>query len=101
MALHTEAGEGEHPRGVALEAADYRPDGVTPARPRRDDDWWMDVSITVARAISPEVAASLGDLEVLSETIIGGELADQAALHGVLTRLRRLGISVLDVQIAP
>jgi len=61
----------------------------------------MDVSITVAQAIPRDLAVTFAGLEVRSETVIGGELADQAELHGVLGRLRRLGISVVDVQIAP
>jgi hypothetical protein len=33
-----------------------------------------------------------------SETVISGQLADQAALHGLLTRVRDLGLCLISVR---
>ena len=57
--------------------------------------------IRVARAPAAGRHGGFADLQVRSETVIGGEIADQAALHGLLERLRRLDIAVIDVQVAP
>lgn len=78
-----------------------RPDGMTPRHPRAGHHAGMEVSIRVARAMSKEVAASFPDMHVTSETVIDGQLPDHAALHGVLARLRHLGLPVVDIQIAP
>ena len=51
--------------------------------------WFNDMNITVKReADSPTV------------TILSGVVADQAALHGILNRIRDLGIPLLSVQMA-
>ena len=42
-----------------------------------------------------------GDLQVTSdgeETIIAGPVADQAALHGLLTKVRDLGLFLISVR---
>ena len=46
-------------------------------------------------------AAWFGDLQVTSdgeETVISGPLADQAALHGLLTKVRDLGLFLISVR---
>jgi hypothetical protein len=51
--------------------------------------WFDDMNITVKQeADSPTV------------TILSGVIADQAALHGILNRIRDLGIPLLSVQMA-
>jgi hypothetical protein len=54
-----------------------------------DDKWnpWFE-GFTVSRCFSPD------DVPV---TQISGTVADQAALHGILTKLRDIGITILSV----
>jgi hypothetical protein len=60
--------------------------------------------ILVERQLGPGVAALFPELD-LSElggaTLMRGALADQAALHGVLTRIRDLGLTLLALTAAP
>lgn len=59
----------------------------------------MHVSIRLAEALGPVVAAAFDDLTVRTETVLSGDLPDDAALHGVLARLRDVGAPVLDVHV--
>jgi hypothetical protein len=36
-----------------------------------------------------------------AQTVLRGELADQAALYGVLERIESLGLELLDVHVTP
>jgi hypothetical protein len=36
-----------------------------------------------------------------AQTILSGELADQAALYGVLERIESLGLELVDVHVSP
>lgn len=51
--------------------------------------------------LAPRWSAWLDDLELVVEpdgtTVLRGVLTDQAALHGLLTRLRDLGLPLLSV----
>ena len=56
--------------------------------------------IRVAGLLPPAAQAQLGDLQVTStvSTVLSGELVDQAALLGVLTRLWELELDVVEVR---
>ena len=59
----------------------------------------MRVFIRLADALGPTYAHAFDDLKIHTETVLTGELADDAALHGVLARLRDLDIAMLDVHV--
>ena len=58
--------------------------------------------ITVAGQLPPRWAAWFGDLTVTAgddgTTSLTGPLADQAALHGLLARIRDLGLPLVAVE---
>ena len=59
------------------------------------------VEITVKGRIDPTWSEWLGGLSVThadDETVLCGELADQAALYGVLSRLRDLGLHLVSLR---
>lgn len=62
------------------------------------DDRTVKAFIRVGQAIGPTMAAAFEDLDVQPQTIISGDIADDAALHGILARCRDLGIPVVDVR---
>ena len=54
--------------------------------------------IRVRRQIGPGLAALFPELAVMydgDETVLRGPFADQAALHGVLARIRDLGLTLV------
>jgi len=57
--------------------------------------------IRVKEALSPEWAAWFDPLTIESqpdgETLLSGALSDQAALHGVLIRIRDLGLTLVSL----
>ena len=59
-------------------------------------------AIRVQRHLGPAAAALFPGLEARHEadgsTILTGDLPDQAALHGVLARVRDLGLVLLEVR---
>lgn len=60
--------------------------------------------IVIATTIGEACSQWFDDFEVTREgprSRLVGTIVDQAALHGVLGRLRDLGIPVLDVHITP
>jgi hypothetical protein len=57
------------------------------------------VQIRLAEALGPRFAQVFEDLEVRTETVLMGELADRAALHGVLARLRDLDLQMIDLRV--
>lgn len=59
----------------------------------------MRVSIRLAGVLGPTFAQAFDDLSIGTETVLTGDVVDDAALHGVLTRLRDLGIAMIDVRV--
>jgi hypothetical protein len=60
--------------------------------------------ILVERQLGPGVAALFPELslsELGGATLMRGALADQAALHGVLARIRDLGLTLLALTAVP
>ncbi len=58
----------------------------------------------VAERLSATVVAAFPELSVMdgsSCTVLFGPLRDDAELHGVLTRLHLLGLTILDVHRLP
>ncbi len=60
------------------------------------------VEITVKGRVDPSWSEWFGGLSVThtdqDETVLSGQLADQAALYGVLSRLRDLGLPLVSVR---
>lgn len=57
--------------------------------------------IRISGTLPEDVAAEFGDVQVMAtavSTVLSGDLADQAALLGLLARLRALGLDVLEVR---
>ena len=57
--------------------------------------------ITVRGRLSPALAAAFDGLSAApagADTVIRGDIADQAALYGVLGRIESLGLELLDVR---
>jgi|SRR5215203_625781 len=60
--------------------------------------------IRISGTVGSDVAAEFGDVQVVAtgvSTVLSGDLADQAALLGLLARLRSLGLTVLEVRHVP
>ena len=62
------------------------------------------VEITIRGAAGERVRAEFGEFEITIEcgdtrTRLCASLPDQAALHGVLERMRDLGVEILEVRI--
>lgn len=53
--------------------------------------------------LDPSWSEWLGGMEIVwdahGNTLLRGRLADQAALHGLLTRIRDLGVPLLSVEL--
>jgi len=55
----------------------------------------------VSGTLPDDAVAEFGDIHVLATdvtTVLSGDLADQAALLGLLARLRALGLNVVEVR---
>jgi len=60
----------------------------------------MVYDIAVRGLLSPSVAAAFGDFEVHEDgdtTTLRGEIVDRAALHGVINRIERFGLVLIDL----
>ncbi len=51
--------------------------------------WWSDVFADLVVATEPD-----------GTSVLSGEVSDQAALHGLLTTIRDLGLSLISVETA-
>jgi hypothetical protein len=60
-------------------------------------------AITVGGRLGDALIAAFDGLTAKStpaQTVLSGELADQAALYGVLERIESLGLELLDVHVS-
>ncbi|TFH13383.1 MAG: hypothetical protein E4H05_11040 [Acidimicrobiales bacterium] len=58
------------------------------------------VLVRLKGPIGPNMAAMFDDVDMHVETILTGELVDDAAVHGLLTRVRDLGLRVVDLHVS-
>jgi hypothetical protein len=61
----------------------------------------MRYQIRVRGRLGPTMRAAFPDLHAQTQgedTLLGGTLADQAALHGVLARIEALNLELLEVR---
>lgn len=60
------------------------------------------IRVRVQGELAPAWSTLLADLTVAAEpdgtTLVSGELADQAAVHGLLAAIRDLGLSLISVE---
>jgi hypothetical protein len=72
--------------------------------PRLQQSTRYQVRVRVQGELAPSWTAVLADLAVASAadgtTLVSGELADQAAVHGLLASIRDLGLSLVSVETA-
>ena len=60
-----------------------------------------DYEIRIRGRLSDETTAAFADFTAAvapAETVMRGELRDQAELHGVLDRIRALGLELIEVR---
>ena len=60
--------------------------------------------VRISGVIPPELLAELHDLTISAqrpETVLSGSLPDQSAVVGLISRLHRLGLQVIEVRRLP
>ena len=86
---------------VLMKGPDRAPSGTTTGRVS-DTEPPAHYEITVRGVLDPRWSAWFDGLQLTSDdagrTTISGPVADQAALHGLLTRIRDLGLTLLEVR---
>lgn len=75
------------------------PTGVTHLERRTPTMFCVQVYIRLSDALGPTMAGAFDDFTVRTETILTGDVPDDAALHGLIARCRDLGISMLDLRV--
>jgi len=60
----------------------------------------MHVCVRVNGPVGVTLRQAFEDMAVRTETVIAGEVVDDAALHGLLARLRDHGLRVNDLQVS-
>jgi hypothetical protein len=58
------------------------------------------VTVRLKGPIGPAMTQVFEELDVRTETVLSGSLIDDASLHGILARVRDLGLEVVDVHVA-
>ena len=72
---------------------------MTPPGHGLADNGVVRVYIRLAESLGPTYTRAFDDLTIHTETVLTGELPDDAALHGVLARLRDLDIAMVDLRV--
>ena len=60
----------------------------------------MEYAISVRGALSPSVAAAFEEFELSTDhgaTVLRGDIVDRAALYGVINRIERFGLDLVDL----
>jgi hypothetical protein len=58
------------------------------------------VYVRVKGSIGSTIASAFEDIDVRAETVLEGDLTDDASLHGVLARLQDFGLRVVEVRVS-
>jgi hypothetical protein len=59
----------------------------------------MRVSIRLSGGLGPTLMSAFDDLTVRTETVLTGDVADDAGLHALLARCRDFGCTMVDVRV--
>ena len=64
----------------------------------------MEYAISVRGALSPSVAAAFEEFELSTDhgsTVLRGDIVDRAALYGIINRIERFGLDLVDLHTCP